>query len=192
MKWDRSRVLAVASLLVCIVVVALWVCSFASEAILLESDRGQCLLIGIDAAPAKSVRTSRDAVTLDEFLTTLQSPPPTLNGVAVPRPREACWLGFLWVRGEVGKVFVPGTENNNFWMPPFWIVGVPYWFIVLITAAPALRWMWLRARQARRARLNLCRGCGYDLRGTSQRCPECGDEAQAARLTSSTRETSVS
>lgn len=54
---------------------------------------------------------------------------------------------------------------------------VPYWSMVLVTAlAPAWYAAGIarRARAARRARHGLCRRCGYDLRATPARCPECG------------------
>jgi hypothetical protein len=51
---------------------------------------------------------------------------------------------------------------------------VPYWFLVTITAV--LPGVWAVGGQQRRRRLRrgLCRCCGYDLRATPGRCPECG------------------
>ena len=63
-----------------------------------------------------------------------------------------------------------------------WTLYVPYWFLLLLTAAmPGYRLSRARSlrRQARR-QLNLCRRCGYDLRATPDRCPECGTEAGAS------------
>jgi hypothetical protein len=51
---------------------------------------------------------------------------------------------------------------------------VPHWLVVALTAAPCL----IRARRGwvrrRRAKAGLCAACGYDLRATPGRCPECG------------------
>jgi hypothetical protein len=54
---------------------------------------------------------------------------------------------------------------------------VPYWMLAIATAAlPVQRlFAWRVARRARRRkRLGLCPVCGYDLRASSGRCPECG------------------
>ena len=51
---------------------------------------------------------------------------------------------------------------------------VPHWFIVLITALlPATR-LYLLVRRRQQKRAGLCPTCGYDLRATPSRCPECG------------------
>jgi hypothetical protein len=50
----------------------------------------------------------------------------------------------------------------------------PHWFLALLFAI--LPMMRLRAilRTRRRHRAGLCEHCGYDLRATPDRCPECG------------------
>jgi hypothetical protein len=56
---------------------------------------------------------------------------------------------------------------------PARFVGVPWWLLAGLTALPAVR---LRAvcRRRKWRRAGRCAGCGYDLRGTPQGCPECG------------------
>ena len=58
-----------------------------------------------------------------------------------------------------------------------WTVGVPFWFVILISAPVPSIWMARRARQRKRLRRRqrgACEQCGYDLRGSPERCPECG------------------
>jgi hypothetical protein len=54
---------------------------------------------------------------------------------------------------------------------------VPHWFVALVTAILPLITLirWRRALLRRhRALLGLCLACGYDLRASTERCPECG------------------
>jgi hypothetical protein len=57
----------------------------------------------------------------------------------------------------------------------------PYWFLLLLCSLPAA--LLLIAASRRRRRSGLCPTCGYDLRATPGRCPECGTtpEAEATR-----------
>jgi hypothetical protein len=53
-------------------------------------------------------------------------------------------------------------------------VTVPFWPLTLVSAiAPAL-WTVGRVRRCCARRRNHCVACGYDLRATPARCPECG------------------
>jgi hypothetical protein len=61
---------------------------------------------------------------------------------------------------------------------------VPFRFLALFATVLPLTWTGRRVFERRRARrtreLNLCPVCGYDLRATPHRCPECGTAVAAA------------
>jgi hypothetical protein len=68
---------------------------------------------------------------------------------------------------------------------PHDVFAAPYWFIVLLFGvAPALAAIrWSRGYKSRkRSRQGRCLACGYDLRATLGRCPECGATAPAAKV----------
>jgi hypothetical protein len=56
----------------------------------------------------------------------------------------------------------------------FRVMFVPLWAPIVLTGALPL--LWIRRTLYRRAarRRGLCPQCGYDLRATPERCPECG------------------
>jgi hypothetical protein len=73
-------------------------------------------------------------------------------------------LGFEWTNLDF-KSSYPG------------FIAIPYWAIAILLAALSVfavaRW------RSRRQRLlpGHCRACGYDLRGSGDKCPECGQDS---------------
>jgi len=58
-----------------------------------------------------------------------------------------------------------------------WLVQFPIWPLAVLFGVPAVVWVqgvWRRTRGTAAARAGLCPGCGYDLRESRERCPECG------------------
>lgn len=53
-------------------------------------------------------------------------------------------------------------------------LSVPYWLITIVAALPIAPWCWQWIRRRQRSRAGMCASCGYDLRATPDRCPECG------------------
>jgi hypothetical protein len=75
------------------------------------------------------------------------------------------------IRNRMGFAFFPSSEpaRGGELIAPIWSVEV------ITVVIPAL-WMSMYIRQRRRRKDNLCIVCGYDLRATSDRCPECGTQ----------------
>jgi hypothetical protein len=78
-------------------------------------------------------------------------------------PPSSRFLDFRWGRDR----FRPSLQQ--------WRLVVPYWFVAILSGIHPLR----SARAIILARRTLpqtakCVRCGYDLRATPERCPECG------------------
>jgi hypothetical protein len=54
---------------------------------------------------------------------------------------------------------------------PYWAIVLPSGTFVVLRSLRGIRRMW---ELRRRSRLGRCRSCGYDLRASPDRCPECG------------------
>lgn len=87
----------------------------------------------------------------------------------------------LWKVPEFYPVVRSGSLRED-GLHPLFLISIPYWVIALLLSILPVgsirRW---RLRQ-RRLNLGLCCRCGYELRGSSGRCPECGTLPALARV----------
>jgi hypothetical protein len=81
-------------------------------------------------------------------------------------------LGFKWEVAHPPRRFDEVMREVTF----------PIWPIAVLIAIPPLMWLRRLRRLRYRTRRGLCLACGYDLRGSAERCPECG--AEVVRLQS--------
>ena len=83
-----------------------------------------------------------------------------------------------WQEGKafskIGSRFFP--PNHRF--PYFQLLTIRYWLLALLLALSPAIWTFNFIRHfrqnRRRNRAGYCPACGYDLRATPRRCPECG------------------
>jgi hypothetical protein len=66
-------------------------------------------------------------------------------------------------------------------MSPYEAWAVPYWAMAAATGFVPAVWVRLFVRRVYRRRNGLCTRCGYDLRASGERCPECGASFKAAK-----------
>ena len=107
---------------------------------------------------------------------------------------------FSWQTGRADNRALPGADRFGFRIGRVddlvattlgnevdYALLVPHWFLILLASILPLRALWMMRRQLHRARRGLCAACGYDLRGSTDRCPECGLPAgRTVRPTKST------
>jgi hypothetical protein len=73
-------------------------------------------------------------------------------------------MGFTYLRADAGPGFPADYVH----------VTVPRWFGVAVALILPALWTWRRIARRRTLFAGLCPACGYDLRATPDRCPECG------------------
>jgi hypothetical protein len=184
-----------ASLLLCAVTVVLWVrCYWVAEGlqwlesgplkarvIAVKCDRGVVAVGSYSAATSDSVvepiAWKLGIANVPEGLSIGDRYPMPLPGKGLTPGRQFSGLfGFHWYSDEWWERFPSNGSPGPTVLVHRQVLTMPCWFLFGVAAiTPAYRVRaWLRGRKARRrVRAGLCRRCGYDLRGTPERCPEC-------------------
>jgi len=54
------------------------------------------------------------------------------------------------------------------------VIFVPWWLLLLLSSVLPVATLLRNSRRKARVANGCCRACGYDLRATPERCPECG------------------
>jgi predicted RNA-binding Zn-ribbon protein involved in translation (DUF1610 family) len=180
-------ILSVVSLLFCAAICALWVRSYSVADSFYWTDR----------APGRILDWTERGFTcssggVEIFHHHAIEPPGTLSIIGVPRghhfdhfreqPTDYPYFGYPWpassctnVRFAGFQVFHAADANDQIQAGTLPLAGIALSAIVL----PG---MWIRRELKRRrdSKTNLCPNCGYDLRATPDRCPECGTVAGKA------------
>jgi hypothetical protein len=151
---------AVSSLVLSLAIMALWVRSYVASDALdwgtatgragMSSFRGRLSLGRVIVSAASLARIPRG-------LSYRAEPAPYAATVQL-NPSWSSWTGF-----QVTDVNQPGFNVID--------IRIPYWILASLTAMPAGWWM---LRHLRQPNPGLCPTCGYDLRASPDRCPECG------------------
>jgi len=86
---------------------------------------------------------------------------------------------FILNPSSTGMRLSPGEVMGPMTVSGWRYVDVSWWLPAVTGALLPAWWVWRRAREQRAMRKakGLCLRCGYDLRATPGRCPECGASA---------------
>ena len=94
---------------------------------------------------------------------------PQVGGVFSQR-----WPWVYWLHFQASGASTYAGLNG---LSHVWKFGVCLWPVTLIELVLPIAWVWRRDKRRHHRLRGLCPRCGYDLRATPDRCPECGTAA---------------
>lgn len=175
--------LTLLSLLLCAVALAAWVATLFNEWVIKVGEGpgwarfvvvrdGAAQVVTQEASPRSGAAWTAD---LHKYMQMDIREDTQVAGVSSAAPFPARGpLGFSAYRKAGPRVMFTGRRSSATVTMLFRGVGVPLWFPAAVFAAGPLASLVRHRRRRRRVAEGRCAGCGYDLRATPGRCPECG------------------
>jgi hypothetical protein len=136
--------------------------------LVVRSSRGKVQFLRHETVPHRAEPTGLGS--------TRTAPPPMSLQRTLPTDRS-------WQFGGIERFHrLPNRQqvaNGSYLFLGFDYLALPWWMLTAVAAIMPAVWLLRlpeRLRHLRRLRNRLCTKCGYDLRATPARCPECGAE----------------
>jgi len=174
-------IIAALSLLLCVAVCVLWVRSYRpvldyivwrGDTTLMAQSKGGRLWLqvweGADPLPTWPARVDLGWVLRGTTNPPYQPKTPIEVGYSPPPPSRSNFFGFDWLDSDFG------TSRDGKPLGTWRMLAVPHWSLLAGAALPPGAWVIGWSRRRVRNRTGLCPSCGYDLRASRERCPECG------------------
>jgi hypothetical protein len=182
------NILTFVSLLLCVATVLLWVHSYKRQgwACWTECGSRRCYAITVGNFPGRAFLS---------FSTQAADAPAVTSpsGWALPSlaqlPRWMTWSEDSPTGPKAYENTLPDRPDLHQFLGVAWYLDrssiisfnllVPHRYVAMAMMILPLRWLWVDRRARRRRQAHHCQFCGYDLRATPDRCPECGNTPAA-------------
>jgi hypothetical protein len=181
MKRRLFNILSALSLLLCVATVTIWVASrycvgHAYVARWSQAGPESLQTVGMTSYDGR-LKFVRNYVQISDGPEISQLRKYTHEGLNVGSEPNSLFLAFgldplnennaRWIIGPKASLTPLGSEST-------WRVLAPCWSIAVLAAILPAVWVRRKYRAACQCRSGHCVSCGYDLRATPERCPECG------------------